>query len=227
LKGGKRLQWLRSYLGKFIDIEITGGRVHQALLIDIGPDIVVVYNGVNFLYIPFIHIHYIKQSIEDSIEMYTPPEVPIENGAEMISYRKVLNNAKGLFVEIYITGNQTIHGYFTSVMNDYFVFYSPVHHTTFISLNHLKYLIPYAPNSTPYSLSQNHFPFNPTNVPLARTFDQQLKKVEGKIVVLDLGETPNKIGLLREIKDGIIELVTAKGEIFYWNVNHIKTVNLP
>lgn len=221
------MHWLKNYLGKIVDIEITGGEIRHVLLIDIGTDVIVVYNGINFLYIPFLHIHYIKQNTEETIEMNSPPDIPIVNETDMISYRKILNNAKGLFVEIYITGNQTIHGYFTSIMNDYFIFYSPVHHTIFISLNHLKYLIPHPPNSTPYSINPNQFPFNPTNVPLARTFDQQLKKVEGKIIVLDLGESPNKIGLLREIKDGVIQLITANGEPLHWNLNHIKTAHLP
>jgi hypothetical protein len=136
-------------------------------------------------------------------------------------------NAKGMFSEIYISGNQSIHGYLTTVMNDFFVFYSPVYHTVIVSLHHLKYLVPYNPNVTPYTLTSEQFPLKPSPITLARTFDQQLRKLIGEFVVLDLGENPNKIGVLKNVDQSIIELATASGASVLLHFDHVKTVHLP
>ena len=57
-----------------------------------------------------------------------------------------------------LAGNAPIHGYVTSVMNDYIVFYSPVYKTVYISLKHLKWLIPYKENQVPYALNKMNSP---------------------------------------------------------------------
>ncbi|WP_409343500.1 DUF2642 domain-containing protein [Paenibacillus sp. MBLB4367] len=217
---------IRNFLGKHIDVNISGKGVITGLLIDLGSDIMVIHDGFHYLYIPLVHIQSVKLSTTD-LTISELPEQPIENHAEPISYRKMLVNAKGLFLEIYTSGGHSIHGYLTGIMNDYFVFYSPVYHTVFISMNHLKYLIPYQQDMTPYSLNQEYFPVKPSNITLARTFEQQIKKLEGKFVVLDMDEHPRKIGLLKSFEDLQLELVTANGETFYWNMHHIKTVHLP
>ncbi len=84
-----------------------------------------------------------------------------------------------MFAELNIVGNRSVHGYVTSIMNDFFVFYSPMFRTLYVSMRHLKILIPYDPETTPYAMEQEKFPINPTPASLARTFDQQLKKFEG------------------------------------------------
>ena len=114
----------------------------------------------HFLYIPIVHIQKLKETILDKEDpSYQPPsERPIET--DPISFRKALMIAKGLFVQVYVTGNKSIHGYLTSIMNDYFVFHSPVYKTMFIAMNHVKWLIPYPANATPYSLNEN-LPLSP------------------------------------------------------------------
>ena len=146
---------------------------------------------------------------------------------DTISFRKILTNAKGSFVSLYIAGNKTIHGYLTSVMNDYFVFYSPAHKVMYISMNHLKWFIPYNKNISPYSLNNDSLPVNPTSISLARTFTEQCKKLENHIVILDNGDHPEKIGLLKKVYDNKLSLVTAESEIVYWNCQHLKTLHLP
>lgn len=217
---------LGQYIGKQVQIEVSGKFI-SGVLVDYGSDIIIIFNGQQFLYLPLNHLQYIKEVERHDPDLSLPSEAPIDNNAEQISFRKVLNNAKGLFVEIFVNGNQSIHGYLTSILNDYFVFYSPVYKTIFISLNHVKWLIPYSPNLTPYSLSKQHLPVNPTNISLARTFEQQLKKLEGALVVFDLGVTPNKIGLLQKLENNTIELIMSNGEQIYWNVEHLKSVHLP
>jgi hypothetical protein len=221
------MEQLLQLIGKNIDVEISGKSFYQGVLIDAGLDIIVIYQEQEFIYIPLVHVQHIEQSSlpEDLPEQ--PPDVPIHFQTDNISYRKVLDNAKGKFIEIYVTGNKSIHGYVTSIMNDYFVFYSPVYKTIFVSLDHVKWIIPSPPHLTPYSLANQHFPVNPTSIPLSRTFEQQCKRLEGNLVVFDLGDHPNKIGLLVKMESSMLKLVTANGKSRLLNLRHLKTFHLP
>ncbi|ABO66914.1 DUF2642 domain-containing protein [Geobacillus thermodenitrificans] len=218
---------LKTLLGKQVKVEISGGTTVRGVLIDLGLDILVIYTGKEYLYIPHLHIHHI-QLYTDPEFLITPPfpDVPLQEDAG-ISYRKTLLNAKGRFVEVYVIGNKSIHGYITNVLNDYFTFYSPVYKTMLISMNHLKWLTPYQKNITPYTLGNDALPVQPTPLPLQRSLEGQLKKMEGHLVIFDLGDHPMKIGLLKEVKNNIIHLVTASGESVYWKVIHLKTVHFP
>lgn len=221
---------IKELLGQEVEIEISGKTLFTGLLIDAGLDILVVFDGKDYLYIPLMHLHNISErtikSNEESIEQPTS-KMPFQNDQESISYRKILNNAKGQFLEIFVTGNRSIHGYITSVLNDYIVFYSPVYKTIFISMQHLKWLIPYSSSLTPYKLSNSVLPVVPTNIPLSRSFEEQLKKYEGKLLVFDLGDNPNKVGLVNSIKNNIVDLTTAGGETVFWKILHLKTVHIP
>ncbi|WP_017436047.1 hypothetical protein [Saccharococcus caldoxylosilyticus] len=218
---------LNSLIGKQVELEVSGKVLLTGILVDVGLDIIVIYNGKEYLYIPHLHIHNIRVSTNPQTELSDViPESPFDEN-EMISYRKTLINAKGRFVEIYVTGNKSIHGYVTAILNDYFVFYSPVYKTMFISLNHLKWLTPYQTNITPYTLGNEVLPVKPTNMPLQRSLEEQLKKFEGQLVVFDLGDHPMKIGLLKQVQNNIIELVTASGISVFWKLIHVKTIHLP
>lgn len=216
-------------IGKKIEVELSGGNFHKGFLLDSGLDIIVLYDSKNhrFIYIPFIHVQRLKETeLEEEDLTNTPPaEKPIET--EAISFRKALTVAKGLFLNVYVTGNKSIHGYLTSIMNDYFVFHSPVYKTMCIAMHHVKWLIPYPPNTTPYSLTSENLPLMPKSTPLARSFDEQLKKFENQLVIIDGGDHPEKIGVLQKIQNNKIALITAEGERIYRNVEHVKTVQLP
>jgi hypothetical protein len=217
-------------MNSLIDLDISGKTsTLRGKLVDMGQDILVVHNGQQFVYVPIIHLQQMRAAnMQDSNNMtFEVPETPFEQANDPISYRKTLMNAKGMFSELYITGNQSIHGYLTSVMNDFFVFYSPVYHSVIVSLTHLKYLIPYSPNVTPYTLTPEQFPLKPSPLTLARTFDQQLRKLIGEFVILDLGENPNKIGVLKNVDQNMVELATAGGNSVYLHLDHVKTVHLP
>jgi hypothetical protein len=222
--GGYLMEELKAYVGKKIMIEISGKINHIGILIDIGSDILVIYNGNDYLYVPFIHIQHINCDVSDE-EIKEPHSPSILDPNDQISLRKIANNAKGVFVEIFVTSNKAIHGYITNVMNDYIVFYSPVYKTMFIPLQHLKWLIPYYPNQTPYRLDRSEFPVSPTKLTLARTCEEQLQKLRGRIVVFDLGLEQHRIGQLRNIKDNFIELITARDQTIYLNLRHIKTIH--
>lgn len=217
---------LRPLLGRYLELELSGKQqIVSGKLIDVGQDILVLYNGINFLYVPLLHLQHLRLIHAD--ETFDVPEMPYEPTSDQISYRKILMNAKGMFSELYITGSQSIHGYVNSVMNDFFVFYSPVYHSVIVSLSHLKYLIPYNPNVTPYTLTPEQFPLKPSPLTFARSFDQQLQKLVGEFVIFDLGENPSKIGVLKGIEQNMIELSTAGGSPVFLHLNHVKTVHLP
>ncbi|RUS47719.1 DUF2642 domain-containing protein [Cohnella sp. AR92] len=219
---------METYLNQSVTVSVSGKKLPiKGTLIDIGSDIFVIHNGYQFLYIPLLHLQMLTRlnSLE-STDFGVPQEPPLDPTTEL-SYRKVLLNAKGMFSEMSIGGNSSVHGYITSIMNDFFVFYSPMYRSLFVSMRHLKSLIPYDPLTTPYALDQEKFPINPTPTSLARTFEQQLKKFEGEFVVLDLGEQPDKIGLLKTVRSNLIELVTADGCSSFIHLDHIKTIHKP
>ncbi|EKN66719.1 hypothetical protein BABA_14717 [Neobacillus bataviensis LMG 21833] len=217
-------------MGKNIEIEISGGNFYTGNLVDCGLDIIVLYVGRtgNFYYIPSIHIQRMKETqIEENSTYYEQPsEKPLETDPQAISFRRMLNNAKGRFVEVFVTGNKSIHGYLTSIMNDYFVFYSPVYKTVYISMNHVKWLIPYPENATPYSLDPQSLPVHQTKIPLARSFDEQCKKLENQLVIIDGGDSIEKIGHLQKVMNRRLTLITAERETLYRNLEHVKTIYL-
>lgn len=219
---------LQHFLGNHVEIEVSGAKWLSGLVVDLGPDILVILKDQQYKYVPLVHVHQIKQADPPKKEQPAQPsQTPIDMQTETISCRKMLMNARGMFVEIFVTGNKSIHGYITSTMNNYFVFYSPVYKTLYISLDHLKWLMPYPNNNTPYSLSQSSLPVNPSALPLSRTFEEQCKKLVGSLVVFDLGDNPDKIGLLQNVEDHRLQLVNANGEQTFWNLRHLKTIHAP
>jgi hypothetical protein len=221
---GVQVSRFKDLLGKQVDVEVSGKNTFTGKFLHYGLDIVVIYHEQRYFYIPLVHIQQLKLSTLYLDEPVPFLDEPIDFQEETISYRKILSEARGRFLEIYVTGNKSIHGYLTSIMNDYFVFYSPVYKSMFVSLHHVKWFLPYHRNVTPYSLSDQSLPFQPAPVTLSRTFKEQCKKFEGKLVVFDLGDHPNKIGLLQKVDDSVLELINANGETIYWNLQHLKTV---
>lgn len=213
------------YIGEKITLSISGGKMIKGMLIDIGTDILVLYDGTNYLYVPFNHVHNIGILQNSELDILPPTDGPNFDYDQDISYRKILASAKGMFTEIFVTSNQPLHGYVISIMNNYFVFYSPVYKTMLISLNHLKWLIPYTVNQRPYGLTNEDLPFKPVPFSLARTFEKQMEKHEGELVVFNIGDQPNVIGKLMNVQDNIIHLVTARETSVYLNFHHIKTLH--
>jgi len=218
---------LRSMIGKRVELEVSGCKslIHGEF-IDMGSDVLVLYSNSRYIYTPIHHLQHLRLNEEwenSSAESSPDSKMDMTN----ISYRKMLMNSRGVFSEIYLGGAHSLHGYVTSIMNDYFVYHSPMHQTVYIPVNHVKYLIPYPPNLTPYSLGQEHFPVQPSVIALSRTIDQQLKKFEGQLVVFDLGEDPLKKGLLKSVNEKTIHLVLAGGDDIYLHMDHIKSIHLP
>ncbi len=221
-------QHLLPFLGHPVDVEVTGPHLLTGMMVDLGPDITVIYTGEQFVYLPLLHIHSIHHS-----KSYDGPDtdgnlaLPHESLADSISFRKILMHAKGQFIEMNVTGRDSIHGYVTALMNDYVEFYSPVFGTVYILMEHIKFIVPHADKNAPYGLKSVQYPIHPSRIDLSRTFRQQLQKSVGNVVVMDLGHNPDKIGMLRATDDHWAELVRADGTHIQLNIRHIKSFSLP
>lgn len=206
-----------------IMVKVTGGNFIQGIFTDIGNDILVLFDGQRYRYIPLIHVHKIKLSSQEEEEISQPTGNSLIQQEKEISYRSILTNAKGLFTEIQVSGKQPLYGYITGVLSDYFVFNSPIYQTVYIPLTHLKWLTLHDQNATPYTITS--LPIQTQNP--SRSFEEQLKKLEDNLVVFDLGEDQDKIGLLKKIENNLIELITANGETVILNPAHVKSVYVP
>jgi hypothetical protein len=221
---------LNQFLDTDVEVVISGDTRFVGTLIDIGQDIFVIFDGCNYLYIPLLHLHQMNKAINTNTEkpiLIDPEDPMMEAENNSFSYRNTLNKVKGKFIEIYVTGDRSIHGYVTSVLNDYIVFFSPVFKTLFISMHHLKWFTPYSTEQTPYTLDNSQLPVVPSSVSLVRNFEEQIKKYVGQLVIFDMGEVPEKVGLLKDVSNNIIELINASGESIIWKLNHLKTMHLP
>lgn len=221
------MNFLEQFLSKQIFLEITGKTKFVGILVDYGNDILVLYNGQDYIYFPLMQVQHIRNNPTPDPKLVLPDDHPDTNDQDRISLRKILMNAKGMFVKIYVIGNQIIHGYILNVLNDYFFFYSPVYKTMSISMHHLKWLIPYTQNVTPYSLSNQNIPFPSMLQSTSRTFEEQIKRLEGNIVVFDIGDHPYKTGLLKKVGNNTLIMVNGEGDEIYWNLQHLKTIHTP
>ncbi|WP_052343798.1 hypothetical protein [Bacillus massiliigorillae] len=213
-----------SLIGETVQVEVSGKKIINGTVRDIGSDIIVLFDGIDYIYMPIVHMKNVQvgDKNENNINMST--DEPGINVDKELSFRKVLTTAKGMFVEIYIASNQSIHGYVTSIMNNYFVFYSPIFKTMYVTLNHVKWLIPYPINQRPYGLDNQNLPVQPTSLSLARTFEMQVERLTNEVVVFDMGETKNMIGKINKVADNIVELQIARDYPVYLNLHHIKSV---
>ncbi|MFE3976140.1 MULTISPECIES: DUF2642 domain-containing protein [unclassified Peribacillus] len=213
---------LSKHIGQYMELELAGN-IHEAgILIEASSDIIVLYTGKVYRYIPFRHIkNFSFPMIEEEFGSGGEPEI------EETSFRKLLMNAKGRFVEILLTKKHSVHGYIVGIMNNYFVFYSPVFKTMFISMDHLKWLSVTNDEKGPYGLNKSEQLAQVSSLSWARTLEEQMKRLTNKLVVLDLGMHPKNIGKVSTVKDGIIEMVNAHGEAVIVNMRHVKSFHFP
>lgn len=209
-------------LNKQIKLKITG-HSFKGILTDFGNDILVLFDGQTFFYIPLLHVQKAVLVEEDNQEIKQPAVLPFSEDDSPISYRSILTNAKGLYTHIHVLGKKTLHGTIISILSDYLVLFSPVYKLIYIPLAHLKWLTLFEQNTSPYSVN----PDLPDVRSLSRSFEEQIKKFEGKIAVFDMGEDQDKIGLLKNGRGNLIELINANGETVYFKLNHVKSVYIP
>ena len=211
-------------------IELLGGKVLNGSVIELGSDLIVIYDGLNFVYIPIDHIKSLELDADNENNIQQPSERPsfISNVSNKdLTLTNILTRAKGMHVEIFVTKNKSLHGVITSVLDDYFVFESPIYKTMFISTQHLKWLIPYIKDQFPYGLSENEFLSlsKIKNPSLINNFISQIDQLKNQLVVLNLGEESSHIGRIKNINGQIIEIQNGKSRSTYLNLNHIKIVH--
>ncbi|MCG7337231.1 DUF2642 domain-containing protein [Sporosarcina sp. ACRSM] len=220
---------IQNLIQEVIRIEISGKKKMNGTLIDMGSDMVVLFDGKDFVYIPLNHIRNFSLDRDNENEVQSPTELPsfvAEESKEDLAFEEVLTQAKGRIVEIYVTGNQTLHGTITGIMNNYLIFQSPVYKTMFIAIDHVKWLIPYAQSHTLYGLDYAAVSSQPHNETFARSFDSQVEKFKGAIVVLNIGDPKSYIGKINNVEDQIIEFQSARTSPVYLNMHHIKTLHV-
>jgi len=219
------LSSIERYVGKVISIEVVGGRYHEGMLIDFGPDIMVIFDSKNcYYYIPLAHLKHLRLSPQDGLEREDSfQNIIINSGTGLLSFRNILEKAKDILVKLFVTGNNSVYGYITDVLSDYVLFNSPVYKTMAININHIKWLGLTEQNQTFYSKGRKELQVQDTlNATAALTFEQQLNKLVGEIVVFDMGMELNRIGLVVSINGDFIELISANEETHLLNINHIK-----
>ena len=207
-------------LGQRIEFDVSGDGKHSGSLVDVGTDIIVVYKESKFYYFPLNHVRHLTHQPNAEGDS----SVPELTFTEKISYQTILQNAKGFFCEICLSGHQKMDGYMADVKTDYFVFVTPLGKTILIPQFHLKWISPFANNAMPYSLSLGQVALQPQQTSFAPTFAEQLKQEEGRIITLDEGLIDSMTGLLQKFEDRILEIVDVDEKKHYFHVQHVKNV---
>lgn len=212
---------LKSYIGKIIEVEISSKKTIVGKLVELGSDLIVLFNGQQYVYLPLVHLLSVNSGESTDTEYIIEETAPFEG--TQLSLKQILTNASGIFVELFLTGNHIVHGYIQNVQKDYIVFDSPAFKTMYIPVAHLKWLIPYL-NQTPYQIKTGQ-QINSSGESFAQTFEEQMKKSLGKIVLFDFGKDPEKIGILNGVENVLVELVKGNGKTIYLNMTHLKSMH--
>lgn len=222
---------LLQHLNKeIVVIELSGEKILNGSVVDLGSDIIVIYDGSMFVYLPIDHIRSLEIDDDNENNIQQPSESPSFTSQATnkdLILTNILSQAKGMHVEILVTRNQVIHGVIGAVMSDYFVFESPIYKTMFISTKHLKWLIPYSEDQFPYGLNESEFlSLSSIKYPsLSNTFNSQIAQLRNQLVVLNLGKGYSHIGKVTDVNNQIIEVQNGKSNSTYFNLSHIQTVH--
>ena len=212
---------------EYVTVSLIGDQLFKGIIFDSGSDIIVLFNGENFIYIPVSHIEYIVAETPDT-EFAVPsdsPIIPLDNNKKNLTFESILKEAKGINQEICIINKKYLYGTVLEVMDDYLVFFSPVYKRTYIPINHIKWLIPYTPNERPYGLSEAEFSWKQADEGFEANFEKQLAVLLNKLIVLNMGEKTHHIGKVKSINGKMLELKTAKEKRTYVNIEHIQTIH--
>ncbi|SDM46972.1 hypothetical protein SAMN05518871_101305 [Psychrobacillus sp. OK028] len=216
---------IQSLVKELVQIEVSGKKILKGVLIDLGTDLMVIFNGTDYLYIPIHHVHSFRAIQKNEFEKIVPTESSsnqFERYSEDLTLKTALHQATGKYSEIYLIDDQPLHGCITQVMADYFEFYSPVYKTMYISTNHLKWLIPYVSNEGPYRLDSTYVkPL--VQAPLENTFNAQIEKFKFKMGVFNIGGSKSHVGKIINVEKQIVELEKAREIKNFLNINHLKT----
>lgn len=220
---------IQSLIKEIVKVEVLGKKLISGTIIELGSDMLVLFNGTNFMYIPLEHIQKIETNQNNEENIQGPTEEPSIKALEKqqdLTFKETLEIAIGRYVEIYVTDNQPLHGQITSVQDDYFVFYSPIYKTMYIPIAHLKWIIPYVQNESLYGINEKNKIVGSNSGVLANTFKKQIGNFIHRIVVLNIGGIKSHNGKINNIDEQIMEIQKARTDALYLNINHIKTLHL-
>ncbi|SOC05478.1 hypothetical protein SAMN05880501_10467 [Ureibacillus xyleni] len=210
-----------------VKVDLAGKTYFRGSLIESNGEIIVLYDGKDFIYIPMSHVDNISVSQNEAENILTPLTLPsILNGKQenVLTLDEMLNLSKGMYTEIYVANRQPIHGLIYNVMSDYFIFHSPIYKTIYISKQHLKWLIPFHEQKRPFELTDDELKVSSNNQ-FESSFKRQVERMKNKIVMFNLGEHSHHIGKLMNVYDQIVELRTARGNTILLNMTHIKSIH--
>ncbi|MGO4107436.1 hypothetical protein [Paenibacillus sp. YAF4_2] len=212
------------YLSEKVVVEISGNRPKHGKLIEAGTDLLVLLHQQRYYYIPITHLHSLKADLragsDDDKDINLTPFIKQE---EQISLEKILQNAKGLFVEISVCGNKPIHGYLNEVMTDYLILHSPIYNTIYIALDHLKWLIPYPSSYAPFALTAESVMVNVRT----NTFAELFQAEKGNKVAIDWSSPSERLGVIKCMSNNIVELIEIDGSSALLHLAHIHTLYVP
>jgi hypothetical protein len=216
------MDFLKQCLGKQINFDIPGDGVHSGVMVDVGPDIIVVSEDSKYLYIPLHHVRHLTLNPQPEPNISVPQPSSQSNHGE-ITYASTLGKANGLFCEFYLAEHSTLYGYMTDIQTDYFTIFSPLNKTMMIPLSSLKWMSPFDSGAAPYSMSRSQIePSKQNKSSFAATFGEQLRVQEGSIISLNEGLNTNQIGLLQKFENDMLQLITADGRKHYYHIQHVK-----
>ncbi|KXH78535.1 hypothetical protein [Sporosarcina sp. HYO08] len=219
---------VQSLVNEYVRIEVSGKEKLHGNVIDIGSDIIVIYNGKQFVYIPLGHIQNLIIDRQNENDITPPTEFPsIITGKAFkeLSFKEVISQAIGKYIEVFVAGHESLHGQIRCVMDDYFVFDSPVYKTMYVSMNHLKWLIPYAENEKLYDIDQQNPLGQQKYEDLAKSFAKQMNQLKDQLIVVNVGSHKSCIGKVSNVDLQVAELQTTRANSILLNIDHIKTVH--
>ncbi|CAM4336425.1 hypothetical protein [Paenibacillus tarimensis] len=223
-----------------IEVQLAGTeRTLRGTLAELGTDLAVVQSSGKPYYIPLHQI--CRMRLKEQAADYCSPVEDTGAGplfpdllgkarseANAVSYRKMLLHAKGMFTEAVLDGSEEILcGYMSSIMNDYLVFYSPVWHTVMVRLDRICYISPFSEGAAPFDLPPEQLPLRPSPLTLARTFEQQLHKMTGRLVAFNLDTGRGATGMLIRAEEKMICLCTVTGRMEWLHASSVSSVHMP
>ena len=212
---------------EYVTVSLVGDKLFKGIIFDSGSDIIVLFNGEDFIYIPVSHIEYIVADTPDAafVEPSNFSSTLSNHLQKELSLDSILKEAKGIYQELCIINKKSLHGTILDVLDDYIVFYSPIYKKIYIAKRHIKWLIPYMPNERPYDLSEAELKCQQTEKECENYFAQQIAKLTNKLVVLNLSEKIHHIGKIKNINDKMLELQTVRAKSVHVNIAHIQTIH--
>ena len=212
---------------EYVTVSLVGDNLFKGIIFDSGRDIIVLFNGEDFIYIPVSHIEYIVASTPDT-EFVAPSNIPsiLSNNLQKdLTFDSILKEAKGIYQKICIINKKYLHGTILDVLDDYIVFYSPIYKKIYIAKKHVKWLIPYSLNKRPYDLSESELNWQQIEKGFKENFTEQLVELLNKLVVLNLGDKIHHTGKIQSLSNQMLELKTVNEKSMYINIEHIQTIH--